>query len=179
MTKVRVFDNMEVFLIVWFAVFGFTALVFEPLYYFGCAWDGLSCPAAQSSTLMKHVQAIWHIYCQWDPLFYNPPLWLRVLCSIEVFLFGPLYCVIVYGLLYKLKWIAPLAYGFSGALIYSTIVYFLMEYYENLPNTNFVAVFLVNCPWTFVPMVLIYHQLTTVPRTNHGQVTNDDHRKQR
>ena len=118
-TKNGYYDNIEMFLIVWFAVFGFTALVFEPLYYFGCGWDGLSCPAAQYSSLMKHIQTIWHVYCQWDPLFYKPPLWLRVLCSIEVFLFGPLYCVTVYGLLYKLNW-SPLAYCFSGALIYST-----------------------------------------------------------
>ena len=137
-STVRVFDNVEVFLIVWFAVFGFTALVFEPLYYFGCDWDGVSCPAAESSTLMKYVQTIWHIYCQWDPLFYKPPLWLRVLCSLEVFVFGPCYCVTAYGLLYKLKWHA-FGYLFSGALIYSTIVYFLLEYFENLPSTNFLA----------------------------------------
>lgn len=176
-------DNVEFFLIFWFSVFAFTALVFEPLYYFGCAWDGWSCPTSLSSSfhgsIMKNVHAIWKIYCQFDPLFYSPPLWLRVLCSIEVFLFGPLYCVIVYGLLYKLKWVAPLAFFFSGALIYSTIVYFLMEYYENVPNTNFVAVFLINCPWTFVPMVLIYHQLTEQWTTNNIEVTNDDHRKQR
>mmetsp|Transcript_1215 Transcript_1215/g.1229 ORF Transcript_1215/g.1229 Transcript_1215/m.1229 type:complete len:91 (+) Transcript_1215:2-274(+) len=76
------------------------------------------------------------------------------MCSIEVFLFGPLYFVCAYGLQYKLKWLPYIALPFCGALFYSTIVYFAMELIEPLPGTNMIAVILVNIPWSILPILL-------------------------
>ena len=91
-------------------------------------------------------------------MFYNVPMWLRVMCSIEVFLFGPLYVLTAIGMAYETKWFVNLALPFSGALIYSTVVYFAMEIIENMPGTNLGFVFLINLPWTIVPMLLL-HQI--------------------
>ena len=153
--------SLDYNLIAWFIVFTFTAIVFEPLYYFGCDWS-LACPAAANSSLLSNTRDLWAIYVSWDPLFDHPPLWLRVLCTIEVFLFGPLYALTAYGLYFQRPWLPAVAYSFSGALVYSTIVYFLMEILENVPGTNFTAVFLVNIPWTIVPLMLV-HRLVSVP----------------
>jgi hypothetical protein len=138
-----------------FYLFGFVALIFEPLYYFGCDWELAKCQQS-SSKIVQIVGQIWSIYCQWDPLFINLPLWLRVLCSIEVFIFGPCYILAAYGYQYKCTWHSYLISPFCGALIYSTIVYFAMEWIEFVPGTNMYMVFIVNIPWTIFPIILIY-----------------------
>lgn len=152
--------SLDTTLIAWLIVFAFTAVAFEPLYYFGCDWSS-ACPASAHSSLLSHVRDLWRIYVAWDPLFDHPPLWLRILCTIEVFVFGPLYAITAYGLYFRKPWLPVVAYCFSGALVYSTIVYFLMEALENFPGTNLLAVFLVNIPWTIVPMVLIFRLVSS------------------
>lgn len=137
-------------------LFAFVALVFEPLYYFGCDWDGLLCPLAQSSPVIAATRDIWLIYVQFDPLFYTIPLWLRVLCCIEVFAFGPLYALTAYGMASNARWLPAVALPFSGALIYSTVVYFAMELLEGVPGTSMLVVLLVNIPWTLLPAVLMH-----------------------
>ena len=144
--------------------FCFVALVIEPLYYFGCNWDdtGSSCDSSPH-LLVRWVAVVWRIYCRWDPLFTAVPLWLRIMCSIEVFLFGPLYGVCAYGLQYRRPWLAAAALPFSGALLYSTLVYFAMEFAQPEPGTNLTAVLLVNIPWSVVPVLLMYHVWVTMP----------------
>ena len=83
------------------------------------------------------------------------PLWLRILCAIEVFIFGPLYLICAYGLCFKKQWLAQIALPFCGALVYSTVVYFAMEVLDQVPGTNMALVFIVNIPWTIFPIILI------------------------
>ena len=124
-TRSTATTHMRTALIVVFYLFGFVALVFEPLYYFGCHWEMANC-ATSGSTVVRRVGEIWQIYCAWDPMFLNLPLWLRVMCSVEVFLFGPLYVASAYGLQHQSAWLPCCALPFGGALVYSTIVYFVM-----------------------------------------------------
>ncbi len=88
-----------------------------------------------------------------------PPLWLKVLCCIEVFLFGPLYLLTAHLLRVDPhhKLLTSVALPFAGALIYSTIVYFAMEVSLSEPGTNFWLVFIVNLPWTIIPLLLIVY----------------------
>jgi hypothetical protein len=148
--KMTLFDRV---LIAMFWVFAFTALVFEPLYYFGCDWNYDNCKVS-SFKLVFWVGEIWAIYNQWDPMFWHLPMWLRVMCAIEVLIFGPLYALTAYGLQHRSKWLPHVALPFAGALFYSTIVYFAMEFIENLPGTNHMMVFLVNIPWSIFPVLL-------------------------
>ena len=141
-------------LVAWFCLFAFVALIFEPLYYFGCDWHGHSCVGAENNAIVDATRKIWLIYASWDPIFYDIPNWLRVLSCIEVFIFGPLYLVVAIGLWNNSPWLESVALPFCGALVYSTIVYFAMELIENIPNTNYFAVFFVNIPWTIVPILL-------------------------
>ena len=146
---------LDAVLIATFYLFGFIALVFEPIYYFGCNWQESLC-SVSSYRIVHIVGDIWSIYGQWDPLFRNVPLWLRVLCKIEVFIFGPLYVVCAFGLQTRRKWLPYIALPFCGALVYSTIVYFAMEVLDIMPGTNMALVFLVNVPWTIFPIILAF-----------------------
>ena len=137
-------------------LFAAVALVFEPLYYFGCNWTDVNNSCDSSSIAAVRGAAIaWRIYSnQWDPMFIHIPIWLRVMCAIEVLCFGPLYAICAVGLQYRSAWLPLVAYAFSGALFYSTIVYFAMEYIENIPGTNLCMVFVINIPWSILPVVL-------------------------
>lgn len=149
-------NGLDVFIFAWYCLFGFVAMVFEPLYYFGCNWDGISCPLAAEYPIIGHIRDIWAIYNQFDPMFFNVPKWLQVMCMIEVFIFGPLYLIFAYGFYNKTWWLRDFALPFSGALIYSTIVYFAMEALEMVPGTNMAVVFAVNLPWTILPCLVLY-----------------------
>lgn len=137
-------------------LFAAVALILEPLYYFGCNWNDVNdaCNASPYMTVRGAV-VVWRIYSQnWDPIFLDIPMWLRVMCTIEVFVFGPLYVITALLLQRRSSWLPLVAYVFSGALFYSTVVYFSMEVIELLAGTNLPMVFLVNIPWSILPVVL-------------------------
>jgi hypothetical protein len=173
--------SFDAVLIGWYVLFGVVALSFEPAYYFGCEWSGLLCPAAAKSPVMRGIRDLWMIYAHWDPLFLEVPLWLRVLCSIEVFVFGPLYLITAWGILRRASWLKALALPFSGALVYSTGVYFTMELLEAMPGTNMLMVFAVNLPWTIVPLMLMWRCCAdgkaTDPRDDDNRSIGSVHEK--
>lgn len=148
-------------------LFAAVALVFEPLYYFGCNWTDIndSCDKSRYVTVRAAAQ-IWRIYSKnWDPMFVDIPMWLRIMCSVEVFLFGPLYAITAILLQQRSPWLPVVGYSFSGALFYSTVVYFAMECIEMLPGTNLFMVFAINIPWSILPVVLMYRVAHIYPIT--------------
>lgn len=105
------------------------------------------------------LESVWQIYFKWDPIFAQPPAWLWLMCWIEVCVFGPLYVASAYviwkGRQRQRDWILL---PFSGALLYSTVVYFGMEFLEPVSGTNLVVVVLVNIPWSILPIAVFYHR---------------------
>lgn len=162
-------SSLDYCLVYVFYVFAFTALVFEPLYYLGCDWNYETCYYEGYSSLVSICKSIWLIYCRWDPLFFAPPDWLKVMCYIEVFLFGPLYALSAYGLHNRSKWLPFIALPFSGALFYSTIVYFVMEFVYTEPGTNLLLVFIVNIPWSIFPVLLGYRVVSLMTEDKKGK----------
>lgn len=148
--------------------------MFEPLYYFGCHWNGATCGNGV-------VPQLWRIYSQWDPLFLRKDipslLWLRVMCTLEVILFGPCYVLCAIGLApaqpegVHAPWLPQLALPFCGALVYSTLVYFGVELLD-APSTgaNLAMVFLINAPWTVVPCLLLAKCLPAALRDNNSKL---------
>jgi len=150
--------------LVWtFALFAFVAMAFEPAYYFPCRWRlDAEGPCGDPST-DGIVLALWRFYGRWDALFVVVPPFLRIMCTIEVFLFGPAYAVVAYYLhrgrdADAPAWFPAFALLFSGALIYSTLVYFAFEVLHEWDNdaTSLPMVFLVNAPWSLAPAVLAW-----------------------
>lgn len=150
--------TLDSILVVCLWIFAFTALVFEPLYYFGCNWNYDNC--AEASSIIRIVGDIWLIYGRWDPLFLKIPPFLQVMCAIEVFVFGPLYAITAYGLQYQRKWLPSVALPFTAALFYSTVVYFGVEFLFTEPGTDVFMVFVINIPWSIVPVLLAYRCYT-------------------
>lgn len=148
--------SFDRFLVFWYLLFAFTALVFEPLFYYGCQWNAHTCYYASIYPFIGRMRDIWVLYLQYDPVFFVLPLWLRVLCTIEVWIFGPLYLLVAIGMLTNATWLEMIALPFSGALVYSTVVYFAMELLDFTIGTNLYVVFLVNLPWTIIPILLMY-----------------------
>lgn len=151
----------------WFWLFAFCGCVFEPLYYAGCNWNGAECGDGV-------VPRIWRLYSSWDPLFLDMTapslLWLRVMCTLECVVFGPCYAAVAVGLQpfrpegLHTPWLQPLALLFSGALVYSTVVYFAMEVVlANSSGADMTMVFLINGPWTVIPCILAYKTATVTP----------------
>ena len=107
-----------------FAMFLFVAWFFEPAVIYLCGWEGLGTAACDATLIGR----LWHFYAaSFDPVFLNLPLWLRIVCSLDTLLFGPFYAVslFAFGTGRQLaRWYVAIALPFSGALLYSTVVYF-------------------------------------------------------
>lgn len=100
-------------------------------------------------------------------LWFSPdtPLWLRIMCGIDAFVFGPFYLVLIYALVRRRSWIRVPALLYGAAIVYSTAVYFGYEILDpaNRAEANLVAVFLVNIPFTIVPLLLIWRMRRRQP----------------
>src|SRR5579859_4151450 len=108
----------------------------EPYFVFGVDYHRAHDPFA----------AAWLFYSQWDPAFLERPLWLRIICGIDLFLFGPFYLLLIYALVKRRAWIRVPALMYVAAIVYSTIVYFAWEVIDGRGNLLFV--FLINIPYT-------------------------------
>ena len=159
-----------------FSLFLFVAWFFEPYVVYLCPdWDlrTSDCQATLTGWL-------WHYYATtFDPIFLHLPLWLRIVCSLDTFIFGPFYLASIYAFAtgqQSTRWYRLVALPMSGALLYSTVVYFA---YEARPpsctypfrrhrgtfhapqviaeahRASLLWVFLINLPWTLAPVLLV------------------------
>jgi len=66
----------DAFLVIWFALFAVSSLVFEPFIVFG----------VDLATSTSFVGRTWFWYASsFDPIFLDTPLWLRIMCGIDAF----------------------------------------------------------------------------------------------
>jgi len=144
--------TIDRYLVASFAIFLFVAWFFEPAVIYQCGWEGL----AQCDTL---VGKLWFFYASsFDPVFLNLPLWLRLVCSLDTLLFAPFYAFSLRAFCtgqQESVWYMLLALPFSGALIYSTVVYFGYELLAEAHRASLFWVFVINLPWTLAPFALI------------------------
>eukprot|EP00039_Didymoeca_costata_P007516 m.100683 g.100683 ORF g.100683 m.100683 type:complete len:181 (-) comp13719_c0_seq2:2927-3469(-) len=159
-------------------VYAFTALIFEPLYYFRCNWElyGEDCSAKTDIVLQ-----LWRFYAQYDSLFITVPDWLQLMCSIEVFIFGPCYLIVALFLpkfanecenhTHNMFLFGPFVLVFNGALVYSTVLYFLYEFLFlwNDTETNLWVVLVVNIPWIIGPVLLTFRVLALMRLRDENQ----------
>ncbi len=107
------------------------------------------------SATEEAVLSVWRLYTFFDPVFEDPPAWLVYMCWIEVLLFGPLYFVSAFAIARDAWWRRHVVLPFAGALLYSTLLYYLLELSHPVPHTNAAVVLLVNAPWTLLPLLLV------------------------
>ncbi len=131
-------------LILFFCVFAFTSLVMEMYVVFGVDLREATDPLGR----------LWNWYAHYDPIFFDPPLFLELMCAVDGFVFGPFYLVLLYAFARRREWIRIPGLAFVGVIVYSTVVYFLAEFLAPVPGTNLGVVFAINVPYTIVPLAL-------------------------
>jgi hypothetical protein len=135
---------LDLFLVLCFSVFAFTSLVMEMYIVFDVDLRTATDPFGRA----------WRFYCQWDPLFLDTPLWLRIMCGIDGFVFGPFYLLLIWALWRERAWIRLPALLYVAAIVYSTVVYFGYEFVAERERANLLMVVLINVPYTIVPLLL-------------------------
>ena len=134
-------------LIAFFALFAFTSICMEPYITFGVDLARATSPLGRA----------WHFYARtWDPLFLEQPAYMRVMTGIDEWVYGPMYLVLIYAFLRRREWIRRPALLYCGAIIYSTLVYFLTEFVSEGHRANLPMVVVVNMPYTIIPCLLAW-----------------------
>jgi hypothetical protein len=131
-------------LLAFFLLFAFTSLVMEMYVVLGVDLREATDPFGRA----------WNWYARFDPIFYDPPLFLKIMCGVDGFLFGPFYLVLLYAFARRREWIRAPGLAYVGTIVYSTIVYFLVEFLDPVPGTDLAVVFWINIPYTIVPLWL-------------------------
>jgi hypothetical protein len=93
-----------------------------------------------------------------DPLFMNPPDWMRIVTGLSAFVYMPFYLVLVYALLTGRNWIQLPAVIYATMIVSLTgIVVFGVEFWgEPMWRTPEPGKFLpFNLPYVLVPLLLL------------------------
>lgn len=146
----------DLFLVAWFCVFAVTSLVYEQFIVFGVDLSATTDPVGRS----------WYWYARsFDPVFLDTPLWLRIMCAVDAYVFGPCYLVLIYAFVRGRNWVRVPALLYGAAIVYSTLVYFGWEFLDagNRAQANLAVVFLVNIPYTIVPLLLMWRMRRAEP----------------
>lgn len=144
--KTRPFDA---FLVFWFSLFAFTSIAMEQYIVFGVELSEATDPLGR----------LWHWYASSiDPVFLDAPLWLRIMCGIDGYVFGPFYLVLIYAFVRECNWVRVPALIYGAAIVYSTAVYFGWELLDaaNRAEADLLGVFAVNVPYTIIPLLLMW-----------------------
>src|SRR5262245_3261717 len=150
-------------------VFAFTSICMEPYITFGVDLARATDPLGRA----------WYFYARsWDPLSLEQPTYMRVMTGIDEWLYGPMYLVLIYAFVRRREWIRGPALLYCGAIIYSTLVYFVIEFLSEGQRANLAMVVLVNIPYTIVPCVLAWRVWGRAPiwaTARHGRPATPIH----
>lgn len=153
---------LDAVLVACFVVFSVSSLVYEQYVVFGI----------DLSTTTDVFGRSWYWYARtFDPVFLDPPLWLRIMCSIDAYVFGTCYLVFIFAFVKGRNWVRVPALLYGAAIVYSTLVYFGWEFLdaENRARADLLAVFVVNIPYTLVPLLLMWRVRNPEPFTRQGR----------
>lgn len=103
-----------------------------------------------------------------DPLFMNPPVWMRFVTGLSAFVYGPFYLLLVYCLIRGKNWIQ------LPAVIYATmistitgIIVFGVEFFgePQFRTPNALKFLLFNLPYVLLPLLLLVRMRKPLPFT--------------
>jgi hypothetical protein len=103
-----------------------------------------------------------------DPLFMNPPDWMRIVTGLSAFVYMPFYVVLVLALLTARNWIQLPAVIYATMIVSLTgIVVFGVEFFGEpaLRTHNPVKFLVFNLPYVLVPLLLLIRMRKPLPFT--------------
>jgi hypothetical protein len=110
----------DLIFILFFSCFVFTSFAADFV-------NGVMSPSADSGYVMA--RAVYNLYAvNNDPLLIANPSWMRAMCFLSAFVFGPFYIVLVYSFVKGKNWIRPFALVYAGMIIESMIVIIYVEF---------------------------------------------------
>jgi hypothetical protein len=162
MTRAFRARRLDVFLVFWFCLFAISSLVYEQYVIFGVDLSKATDVFGRS----------WYWYASSiDPVFLDTPLWLRIMCAIDGYVFGPFDLVLIFALVRGRNWIRIPALLYAAAIVYSTAVYFGWELLDapNRAEANLLGILLVNIPYTIIPLLLMWRMRNPEPFGSGGK----------
>jgi hypothetical protein len=103
-----------------------------------------------------------------DPLFMNPPDWMRIVTGLSAFVYMPFYVVLVIALLTARNWVQLPAVIYATMIVSLTgIVVFGVEFFGEpaLRTGNPVKFLVFNLPYVLVPLLLLIRMRKPLPFT--------------
>jgi len=103
-----------------------------------------------------------------DPLFLNPPIWMRFVTGLSAFVYGPFYLALVYSLIKGINRIQVPSVIYGSAIFFITgVVVFGVEFFgEPQWRCQNPGKFLpYNLPYVLVPLLLIIRMRKEFPFT--------------
>ncbi len=144
----------DLFLVCCFGLFAFTSLAMEPYPVFHLDLQRIGDPLA----------AAWRLYAsRWDPIFLDAPPWLRLICGLDEFIYGPFYLVLIYAFVRERAWVRVPALMYSAVITVVTSFYFLMELWTERHRASLGLVILINVPYLLVPLLLAFRLRRPAP----------------
>lgn len=104
----------------------FVALVYAPMFYLGCGWEGLAL-GREGPCGQDWVGRAWLGYLQVEPFYAQAPLWLQLVNELDSYLFGWFYLLSVFVFLTRRErrgWYRGLATFMAGMMSYAMTLYF-------------------------------------------------------
>jgi len=91
-----------------------------------------------------------------DPVLIARPVWWKMTILIDALFFGPYYVAAIYAFIKGKEWIRIPTFIYSSVLIANVLIILGEEFYGPHATSQPLIVFLLNAPWLFMPIFLIY-----------------------
>jgi hypothetical protein len=103
-----------------------------------------------------------------DPLFMNPPVWMRFVTGLSAFVYGPFYILLAYCLLSGRNWIQLPAVIYATAITVITgVIVFGVEFFgePEFQTQNPVKFLVFNAAYIIFPILLLIRMRKPLPFT--------------
>lgn len=152
--------RIDIFFAIVFSFFALTCAISDALPTLGVAMSPTSANALARANYWYAATA--------DPLFMNPPVWMRFVTGLSAFVYGPFYLLLVYCLLKGKNWIQLPSVIYATMIISITgIIVFGVEFFgePQYRTPNALKFLFFNLPYVILPMLLLIRMRKPLPFT--------------
>jgi hypothetical protein len=152
--------RIDIFLAVVFAVFAVTSVISDLLPTVGVGFS-------HSSANVIVRGNYWYAHDA-DPLFMNPPDWMRIVTGLSAFGYMPFYLLLVFALVAGKNWIQLPSVIYATMIVSITgVIVFGVEFFGEpaLRTHNAVKFLSFNLPYVLVPLLLLVRMRKPAPFT--------------
>ena len=142
------------------------------------SWAFVSCVISDAIPTLGIAQTAetTNILAQWnyayasvnDPLFMNPPVWMRIVTGLSAFVYAPFYLVLVWCLRKGYNWIQFPSVIYATMIVSLTgVVVFGVEFFgePQFRTPNPIGFLAFNLPYVLIPLLLLIRMRKPLPFT--------------